>query len=294
MTSRRMVGLLKALLVTFLWSTSYVVIKLGLQDIPPLLFAGTRYTIGFFGLLFMSLAARNLQRPRSGKEWGKMALLGLSGYALMPGFQFLGLAYIDAVDSAFISNFNPFFVALISALFLRLYPRWQQWVGLVISLIGARIYFPTSLSHGQSLGIIFTIISGLAWGVYMNLAREMSRERRLGALNRTMISMGFGSFSLLLAALFFEGLPAFSPRSWAYVVGLGLVNTALAFTLWNRSLEQIGAFEATILQNTMLVQIAILSSLFLGEAITPHDVTGMALVLMGVYVVQRYSKNVGS
>jgi len=67
---------------------------------------------------------------------------------------------------------------------------------------------------------------------------------------------------------------------------LGVVNTALAFFLWNHALQRLEAFEISVLQNTMLVQIAVLSWMFLGEQLTVAKLIPMALVFIGALVVQ--------
>jgi drug/metabolite transporter (DMT)-like permease len=76
---------------------------------------------------------------------------------------------------------------------------------------------------------------------------------------------------------------------WVILLFLALVNTALAFILWNTSLTRLTAFEANIINNTMLVQIAILSWIFLGDAITWKMAAGMALVLGGAVLVNMRS-----
>jgi drug/metabolite transporter (DMT)-like permease len=63
-------------------------------------------------------------------------------------------------------------------------------------------------------------------------------------------------------------------------------NTALAFFLWNHALQKLEAFEISILQNTMLVQISLLSWVFLGEPLTPRKGLSMLLVFAGVLLVQ--------
>ena len=70
---------------------------------------------------------------------------------------------------------------------------------------------------------------------------------------------------------------------------LGVVNTAAAFFLWNHALQRVEAFEISILQNTMLIQIAILSVIFLGEKLTASKMLGMAAVFVGVLIVQLSS-----
>ncbi len=72
---------------------------------------------------------------------------------------------------------------------------------------------------------------------------------------------------MLVLGLVIEGWPAISLRSWAVILWLAVVNSALAFTLWNRSLAVLSAAsESSVINNTMLIQIAVLAWAFLGRA----------------------------
>jgi len=111
-------------------------------------------------------------------------------------------------------------------------------------------------------------------------------NEKINPLGLTAFSMGLGTIVLSLAAYYIEGLSGISLTSWAIIVWLGVVNTALAFFLWNHALQRLEAFEISVLQNTMLVQIAILSWIFLGEQLTVMKVIPMALVFVGALIVQ--------
>src|SRR5512136_3366758 len=91
-----LVAVLQALFVTFLWSTSWVLIKIGLKDIPALTFAGLRYSLAFLCLLPFLLRPASLAAMRglSGRAWGRLVVLGLIFYAVTQGAQFLGLFYL--------------------------------------------------------------------------------------------------------------------------------------------------------------------------------------------------------
>jgi drug/metabolite transporter (DMT)-like permease len=64
------------------------------------------------------------------------------------------------------------------------------------------------------------------------------------------------------------------------------VNTAFAFTLWNKTLQTLTAVQSSIINNTMLIQIAVLAWIFLGEQITPGEIGGLLLVVIGTLIVQ--------
>jgi len=83
-----------------------------------------------------------------------------------------------------------------------------------------------------------------------------------------------------------QGLPPLSPTGWMIIIWLAVVNTALAFTLWNKTLWILSAVESSIINNTMLVQIAVLAWLFLGERLAFSEVAGLILAMVGALMVQ--------
>ena len=81
-------------------------------------------------------------------------------------------------------------------------------------------------------------------------------------------------------------MPPLSPLNWATIIWLALVNTAFAFTLWNHTLRTLSAMESSIINNTMLFQIALLAWLFLGQTLGRRQVAGMVLAALGTLLVQ--------
>ncbi len=102
----------------------------------------------------------------------------------------------------------------------------------------------------------------------------------------TAFPMGFGTLLMVMGAFSFEEFLVVSSSGWNIILWLGIVNTALAFFMWNNALQKLDAFENSILQNMMLPQIAFLSYFFLGEQLTLMKIIAMVLVLIGVLVVQ--------
>jgi drug/metabolite transporter (DMT)-like permease len=115
----------------------------------------------------------------------------------------------------------------------------------------------------------------------------VNRERRLTASAVTLVSMGIGGSVLLLAGLLTQGLGRLSGQQLAILAWLVLVNTALAFTLWNRTLRTLTAVESSILNGLMVPQIAVLAVIFLDEHLTLGQWIGVLLVALGGYWVQR-------
>jgi drug/metabolite transporter (DMT)-like permease len=284
----RLLPILEALLVTLLWSSSFILIKLGLTEISPLFFAAVRYTLAFAILIIFNTAVEG-HKIGSGidsRTWGFLITLGLAGYTIAQGFQFVGLAYLPAVTTAFILNFTPLFVLFLGIWFLRETPSRLQLIGIAVALIGAYLYFQTNITINEIVGSLIVLASGWAWAIYMVITRSFQKLGRLSSLRLTTLTMGFGSLGMIILAIALEGFRPISMTGWSIILWLSFVNTALAFYLWNHILKTLRAYELSILQNTMLVQIAILAWIFLGEKIIPPTAVGMGLVILGVALVQ--------
>lgn len=286
MSKNQIFAIVEAFFVTFLWSSSYVLVKIGLSQISPLTLVALRYVVASSILIpLASLRGKAVQFTER-KTLLKLVILSLSGYTVAQGLQCVGLFYLPAVSVTFILNFTPIIVLVLGVIILREYPTLLQLAGMVLVLSGAYLFFNAPLSYSSIMGVLITLFSGLGWATFLVLSRLLFINDEVNTLGLTAFSMGFGTLILVIAAYFVEGLTRVTLYSWGIIIWLGVVNTALAFFLWNHALRKLGAFEISILQNTMLIQIALLSWFFLGERLTSVKVISMALVFVGVLIVQ--------
>lgn len=284
-----------ALLVTFLWASSFILIKFGLADgIPPITFAGLRYSLGFFSLLILVIFNKNHHasiRAISRKMWIKLLLLGILFYTITQGTNFLGLSLLPANTVSLIYNFGPFFIALASGITTKEKPSSIQWLGVILSIIGALVYFlPLENSSGQTLGYTAAVISVLAYAVSSLMGRQINLTSGLSPIVITTISMGIGSLLLLIIGGITQGLGQLDLSQWLIIGWLAVINTAFAFTMWNTSLRTLSAVEASIINNTILIQVAILAWLFLDEALRFKQVIAMLFVISGMVIVQIHGR----
>ncbi len=279
--------ILFALLVTLLWSSSFVLIKVGLRDITPMLFAALRYLLASAILLVWVLASGTAEFSKiSMRDWLVLVALGVSGYTIAQGLQFVGLALITAISTTFVLNLTPIAVALLGYPLLREVPRLRQWAGIAIALLGAYVYFGRLPEGNEAIGLAVVSVANLAWAFYLILVRKSSKNPILPSLAFTGTTMTIGSLLMFLVAVTVEGWKTPSLGVMGIVVWIAAVNTAGAFLIWNMALRHMRAYELSMLQNMMLIQIAVLALLFLGEGITLRMLFGMALVTIGVAAVQ--------
>lgn len=284
---------LTALFVTLLWSSSWVLIKRGMQGanaLPALPFAGLRYVLAFVcvGVLLAFRRddwerLRRMPRP----VWMRLLLLGVVMYALTQGAQFLALAHLPAATVSLCLQMTSPLVALSGWFLLGERPTGRQWAGLVLAIVGVAVYFyPAQIPEREIAGLIAAVVGVVANAGAAVLGRGINRTGDLPPLVVTTVSMGFGAILLLSTGVAVQGIPHPTPTGWAIIGWLAVVNTTLAFTLWNHTLRTLSAMESSLINSTMLVQIAVLAYLFLGEPLTTRKIIGLALAGAGAIIVQ--------
>jgi drug/metabolite transporter (DMT)-like permease len=289
----RLAAVLLALIVVTLWSSSWVLIKLGLQDIPPLTFAGLRYIVAFLAVLPLSLTAssRRALGSLNRRSWLLLGALGLTLYGVGVGGQFVALVYLPTVTTRLLYAFNTIVVALLAGALLREPPTRVQWCGVLVAMLGIYTYFyPVDIPTSELTGVASALIGMVGFGLGTLLGRDVARAEIMSPVLVTSVSMGVGGTVLLGCGVALQGLPPISLGNWLMILWLGVVITALTFVLWNHSLRTLTAVEANIITNIMIVEIAILGWVFLGEHLSLIDVAGLGLVIAGTIMVQLRRK----
>lgn len=292
--SSHLTAVLQALFVTFLWSTSWVLVKIGLNaDLPPITFAGLRYTLAFLCLIPLVVlnqtyvqSVKNLSR----RSWSELFLLGLVFYTITQGAQFVSLSFLPAATLTLLLNLTTITVAFYSIFSKHETTSIIQWGGIILSMIGALVYFlPLSLiQSNQIIGLIAGVLGLLANAISSLYGRYINLRSNLNPLVITCISMGFGGLLLLVTGIILQGFGTLTLNQWLIIGWLAIINTAFAFTVWNKTLQTLTSVESSIINGTMLPQITILAWIFLQEALTLKQVIGISLVLLGTFIVQLW------
>ena len=289
--SPRTKAILQALLVTLLWSSSWILVKQNIQSIPPLTFAGLRYTLAFLLLIPSALRKRDEIRSLRKADYGILILLGLVYYAMTQGGQFLTFKHLDTISFSLILNFSALIVALYAAIRGKESPLATQWLGMAIFVAGVLLFFlPNAQTEGSLLGYGLAIFTMLANAASSVMGRDVNRSSRISPIVITTVSMGVGGFVMLALGVVFQGLPHIDLKGWLTILWLAAVNTAFAFWLWNKSLQVLTAVESSVINNTMLVQVAILAWIFLGEKVSAVGIIGLVLAAVGIAFVNLKPK----
>lgn len=283
--------LLTALLVTIIWSSTFVIVKFGLETLGPLTIAGLRYTIGAFTLLPFLLLRKTDRKPISRNLWLRLILIGISSYTIGNGALFWGLKYVPATTGSFLMGLIPLLVMIGGALFLREIPTGWQILGVLISLLGSGVFFWGGLKPGEPLGIAVLVFGLVGFMAFSLLGRGIARERSLDTLALTTLPLLIGGMVSVFLALAVEGVPQFTPRAILVVLWLALVNTSLGYLLYNHALRDLTALEMNMVMNLTPLFTALLSWLLLGERLKVYQGIGMLVMIAGVVLVQVGKKN---
>lgn len=283
-----------AIAVTFLWSSSWILTRWAIDDhgMTPILGAGLRYLLAcviLASVVAVSRGDRRQARALDRRDLGALVVLGLLFYALTQGAQVIAIASQPAATSSLVLSFTPLLVALVSQGLLGERPTQVQLLGAMVIVVGASLYLSGDL--GMTAVGMLAALTGLAANVASSiLGRAVNRSLRLSARVVTTVSMAIGAVTLVAIGLLIEGMPRLDPVGWGLVAWMAVVNTALAFSWWNESLRHLAATESAAINNLMLLQIAVLAWLLLGEVPGPVQWVGMLLVTLGVIAARAQSR----
>jgi drug/metabolite transporter (DMT)-like permease len=288
----RLVALAEALVVNVIWATTFILIKIGLGDLGPLTLGGLRYFGGFLLLLPLMLhgpAVRVNTWTRT--VWLRLALLGVSAYAVGNGALFWGLQYIPATTGSFILSLTPLPVLFLGIFWLKEIPTHWQWAGMGVAVIGSGLFFSPGLSAGDPRAVAVVMMGLAGFALFGILGRAVARDRQVDTLSLTALPLAFGGGTLLVIALLVEGLPRFSGSGLVVVLWLAVVNTAFAYVVYNHALQVMTAFEMNILMNLAPLITATLAWLFLDERLEPIQLLGLITVILGIVLVEWGRRN---
>jgi len=288
-------AVLQALLVTFLWSTSWILVKIGLDDLDlaPISFAGLRYALAAAILLPFGIRAMRSARPAPRPDrWliVRVGLYGLLFVGVAQGAQFAALAVLPATAVSLVLSSIPAVVAIMALAGRHERATMGQGAGIGLLMIGAVLYFgPFDVEPDAAIGFVAAGVCVLAAAFSSHLGRRLARDaiaRLGGPIGLTASSMVVGAVALLAVGIALEGWPQPDLQGWLIIGWLAVVNTAIAFTLWNHTLRTLTAVESSVVNNTMTIQIAVLAVVFLGELLEPFQLLGLLLAAAGAAIVQ--------
>ncbi len=284
----RLLAILQGLLVTVIWSSSYVFSKYGLGYVGPFTIMGLQYLIAF-GVLAPLIAQRKqalraIPRP----TWHRLLLMGVFAYPLGNGAMVWGLQYVPAATGAIMMSLSPLLVLVGGVFWLHEKPSTWQTLGVLVVVGGSLMFFsPGAHAAGEPIGLAAVTAAVFGYMVFSLLGRDIARDGDADTLTLTAVPILVGGLVLLALAVLFEDFPPRTWQGWAVILWLALIDTALAYLLYYRALRTLTALEVNVLISLAPLGTALFGWLLLNEALFFVQIAGMLLVLLGVVVVQH-------
>lgn len=276
--------------VVFLWGSSFTLLKLGLEEIPPVTLAFLRFLVVLpFVVAFTYSQDKKAFGGQVLKEWKIFLALGLTGVTLYHVFQNFGLQLTTASNSSLIISANPVFIALLDHYYLKGRMTLKRVSGIAFAFLGvALIIRPVewSLSPMRIIGDLLSLGSALSWAFYSVIGRDVLS--RYGADRVTTFSLIFGTLFLFPGAFLLER-PVLPRSSWVWflLLILSLFCSGLAYLFWSKALEDVSATKAGVFLFFLPVVSVSVANLVLAESLDAFLALGALLVIIGVVITER-------
>ena len=293
MDRARSVAIAEGLFAVLVWGASFIATKVALTEVSPVTVVWLRFAMGV-AVLGAAVALRRQFALVSARELAAFAVLGLVGITFHQWLQSTALVTAQASTSGWIVATTPIFMAVLGRVVLKERLGAARAAGIALAAAGVLLVVtrgqPGELLRGRfgAPGDLLILASAPNWAVFSVLSRRALRIHPATRMMAYVMAFGWLFTSVQLAAG--PGLSEVSrldARGWAAIVFLGIACSGLAYIAWYDALQRMPASEAgALLYVEPLVAMAVAAAV-LGERVTAATVLGGAVILLGVWLVNR-------
>ena len=271
------------------WSSSFSVVKVGLDYAPPVLFAGGRTLLS--GVIMSAVALVWGGSPNLGRDWRVFAFLGMFNVVLFIGAQTFAVLYLPSGTAAVLIYLQPILVGVLAWTVLGEPLTATKVAGLLLGFAGIVAVSSAGLLDAAGevtlVGVVSGVASALSWAI--GTVGFKRYEARIATLWAVALPFLFGGAVLTVLGLFLEPLSAIS---WSgplvsSVLYSAFIGTGLAWLLF---FGLVRAGEASRVASFIFVvplAAVVIGAVVLGEALGLPLLVGAALIVSGIYLVNR-------
>ena len=280
------------LLLALLWGPSFLAIKIGLREIPPLTLAAGRVVIATL-LLYLFMRMKGNRLPRDRGFWKRFTIMGFLANALPFSLLMIGETKVASGIAAIFNGFTPVATAIIAHFVIaeeRLTRRTM--IGVVLGFAGILLLFLPSLGggvEGDDTLIGLLCFAGMAISYGFSITYSRVALRGYPAFVGPTAQLLTASIFLLPVALIVEWDQITLPgiESFGALVWLAVIATAIAYAVYYRLLEIAGATFLSLVTFLLPPIGAILGVIFLDESLGWNAMLGCGMILGGVAFVRN-------
>jgi len=293
MSNSKLFTYAEALFAVSAWGTSFIATKIALVDISPITIVWLRFSMGVVILGFV-VALRKQFSLLSKDEWPYFALLGFLGITFHQWLQSNALQTSEASTTAWIVSTTPVFMALLGWIVLKERLGWMMILGILLAFVGVLLVVydgnlgSISLRSFGKPGDILVLISAVNWAVVSVLSRRGLKAHPAGLMMFYVMSFGW----LFTSILFFatqnvSEIDNLTFNGWMGVAFPGVCCSGLAYIDWSDALKELSTPQTGAFLYFEPLVAVVVAYFILGEAISPASLGGGAVILLGVWMVNK-------
>lgn len=272
-----------------IWGSTWLFIKLGLEDLPPFSFAGIRFVVAA-AILVAVVAVRRVPLPRTAGDWMHLAATGVLAFSVNFGLLFWGEQHVSSGLAAVLQTTIPAFGLVIAHYHLpgeRITPA--KVAGVAVGIAGVGVVFSSQLTVGGTMA--FAGSAAIVVGAFAAAYANVLVKARGGHLDPTVLAGGqmlFGLVPLLAIGAVSEGSPldfAWTPTALLSLLYLAVVGSSLAFYLYYWLVRHMDVTKTMLIALVTPLLAVTLGMLVLDERLTWRTVAGGAMILSGIGLI---------
>jgi O-acetylserine/cysteine efflux transporter len=291
MTARRSTISVAAVVVLVVaWGSTFAAVKIGLDSAPPVLFGGLRSVLG--GAVMVALALARSGRPALRETWPAYAVLTLLNVILFFTLQTLAILELPSGLAAVLIYLQPVLVGVLAAPLLGESLTRSKVVGLLLGFAGIVVVSAGAFSgHASLLGVGYAVVGALIWALGTIAFKRYAD--RVDPWWSVAIPFLVGGLVLTAGGAAVEGTSIDWSREFVVAfLFAALVGTALSWSLWFGLVSSGEAGRAASYIFFVPIISLVIGAVFLHESLGPSLLAGAALVILGVYLVNRRGRGV--
>ena len=293
MSNSRAVPYIEAIFAVVVWGASFIATKVALEEVSPVTIVWLRFAIGVI-ILGLAVFLRKQFTLPGRNEWGYFALLGFLGISFHQWLQSNGLRTSEAGTTAWIVSTTPVFMALFGWLALKENLGWRRTAGIALAFAGVLLVSSkgnfASISVGRfgAPGDVLILVSAVNWAVFSILSRRGLQRHPASLMMFYVMALGW----VFTSVLFFAGegfgdVANLTGRGWAGILFLGIFCSGLAYIAWYDALKALSTAQTGVFLYIEPLVAVVVAAMVLGEQVTPLSLLGGAIILFGVWLVNR-------
>jgi drug/metabolite transporter (DMT)-like permease len=291
--TKKLIPFLEALFAVIVWGASFIATKIAVGQISPTSVVWLRFAMGIPILLFAVVMRKQFAFPK-GSEWLYFALLGFLGISFHQWLQSNGLKTAQATTTAWIVSTSPAFIAILGWMILKEKLNLVQSLGIALAMVGVLAVVSkgdlSTLAIGKfgSYGDFLILISAVNWAVFSILSRRGLKHHPSTMMTLWVMTIGW----LITSVAFFTNkgyveFPQLDLRGWMSMIFLGIFTTGLAYIAWFDALGQLPAAQTGAFLFVEPLTSMVVAAIILNEQITLVSVLGGAVILIGIWMVNK-------